>query len=107
MFVNRGNGVLTLLEVQTHAFVAPSGGTCDVDINIITPAAATNPLTTAGTSIFTLAADHPVISNGQFASAVKSTFADATLASGEAWVFDFDTLNSASGVVLTMKVRRS
>ncbi len=107
MVVNRGNGTLTLLEVQTQAFVAPAGAAFDLDINFFTVASGTNPLTTAGTSIFAAPGDHPTIAVGQFASAVKTAFSDATLAVGEAWVFDIDALNAAGGVVLTMKVRRS
>ena len=107
MIVNRGNGDLTLLEIQTQSFTAVAGAAFDLDVNVFTVASATNPLTVAGTSIFAGAGDHPTIAVGQFASAVKTTFADATLAVGEAWVFDIDALNSASGVVVTMKVRRS
>lgn len=116
MVLNRGGGVMRVVEAQAVCFGAPSGGAEVIDIHKLTISAtgasvvdiadeATNP----GSTILNAALS---IANGDFASDLASTgdFASAAdyhdVAVGDALFFEVDTHNGASEVFVFLKVRR-
>jgi hypothetical protein len=105
VFENRGNGVLTLVDMRLICFTPPSGGTVNVDIQSHTVADATDP-GTAGSSVID-PNTHPTIADGDYSGSVQSVFSDATLDVGDAWTFDIDAINGALDVSLVLKVLRA
>jgi hypothetical protein len=57
--------------------------------------------TAAGTSIF---GTHTTLAAGSRVGTAITSFNDATLAPGEAWVWDVDALNSAADIVMQLAV---
>ena len=104
LFENRGGGTLTVLEALAVCFIAPSVSPCTIDVHRLA-SGWTDP-NSPGTSIGTAP---PLLSIpvGTFRSSVVTTFSTATLAVGDAWVFDIDALNSADLIVVEFKIRRT
>jgi hypothetical protein len=108
-FLNRGNGTLTLLKAQLTAWTAPgAAGTIATMWKIAGDLAisAVNP-NSAGTDIFAGQGNKLLLSSGEFWGPVRTTFDDAALADGDAWVFAI-TANTglADDLSLVLKVRR-
>lgn len=99
IFHNNSGATMTLTSAQLVCFTAPSASPLDVDMNVLA-SGYTDP-TAAGTSIF---GTHTTIAAGSRVGTAITSFNDATLAAGEAWVWDVDALNSASDIIMLLKV---
>ena len=107
IFENRNADTITLLGAKLICFTTPVGGALDVDLNRIA-SGYTDP-NVAGTTVFS--GGHPQVAAGAFTGSEVTAFTGGleTLATGEAWVVDIDTIGPttpADNIVLLLRVQR-
>lgn len=104
-YYNNTGFTITLLEVDAYANTAPSGTNLDLDIH--THATSWTDLSSGGTSVVASPPTISVVAGSRRAAAPVTTFSDATLAAGEVWAFDIDTLSSAADIILFLKIKKT
>lgn len=118
VFWNMGNGPITLLGARINCYDKPTGADAAVNIYEVVDPFGVGPTVDpdvdgSGNAVFddggAVADFRPTCLADDFYGAITTTILSGqeTLASGDAWFFDIETINGASGITLHLQVRRS